>query len=240
MIASMTETIRQFVALGGPVVFVLLCVSVAALAIAIAKIWQFVELGVGRHGSARAALKKWEKGDQGDAIEMAAAHRTLLSRIALMAMRGAYADGSETHVKVEERVTAEAETRLHKLESGFRALDAIAQLSPLMGLFGTVLGMIEAFRQLQAAGDAVEPSLLAGGIWVALLTTAVGLAVAMPTSLLLTWLESRVADERMAAQALIVSVFRPGLAEEPPIVVRRSSAGELASSANHSAANHAG
>ena len=57
-----------------------------------------------------------------------------------------------------------------------------------MGLFGTVLGMIDAFRALQAAGDAVDPSVLAGGIWVALLTTAAGLGVAMPTSLALTFL----------------------------------------------------
>ena len=79
----------------------------------------------------------------------------------------------------------------------------MAQIAPLLGLFGTVLGMIDAFRALQSAGTAVDPTVLAGGIWVALLTTAAGLAVAMPTSLLLTWLESRTARERdFAALAL--------------------------------------
>ena len=56
----------------------------------------------------------------------------------------------------------------------------IASLSPLLGLLGTVLGMIEAFQQMEAAGSQVDPSILSGGIWQALLTTAVGLAVAIP------------------------------------------------------------
>jgi biopolymer transport protein ExbB len=62
--------------------------------------------------------------------------------------------------------------------------------------------MIEAFRQLQGAGSAVDPSLLAGGIWVALLTTAAGLAVAMPVSLVLTWFETRIENERVAIETV--------------------------------------
>ena len=77
-----------------------------------------------------------------------------------------------------KRLQAEAEVRFARLEGGFRLLDSVAQLAPLLGLFGTVLGMIEAFQSLQDAGSQVDPSLLAGGIWVALLTTAVGLALA--------------------------------------------------------------
>jgi biopolymer transport protein ExbB len=108
---------------------------------------------------------------------------------------------------VEEEVGRVALGRLHELQRGFRALDAIAQISPLLGLFGTVLGMIEAFRQLQGAGSAVDPSILAGGIWVALLTTAAGLAVAMPVSLMLTWFETRVENERVAIETTATSFF---------------------------------
>jgi biopolymer transport protein ExbB len=97
------------------------------------------------------------------------------------------------------RMTAEAETRLARIEGGFRLLDSIAQIAPLLGLFGTVLGMIDAFRALQEAGQSVDPSALAGGIWVALLTTAAGLAIAMPTTLALTWLEGRAEGERLLA-----------------------------------------
>jgi biopolymer transport protein ExbB len=113
---------------------------------------------------------------------------------------------------LDGRLDAEAGLALARLERGFRLLDTIAQLAPLLGLFGTVLGMIEAFQSLQEAGSSVDPSLLAGGIWVALLTTAVGLAVAMPTSMILTWLESRTARERVFADKALRTVLVPGLA----------------------------
>ena len=107
------------------------------------------------------------------------------------------------------RLNALAELQFVKLESGFRLLDSVAQLAPLLGLFGTVLGMIEAFQSLQDAGSQVDPSLLAGGIWVALLTTAVGLAVSMPTSMALAWLESKVEKERVFLEWAISIIYAP-------------------------------
>jgi len=62
-----------------------------------------------------------------------------------------------------------------------------------LGLLGTVLGMIAAFQTLQEAGSRADPAALAGGIWEALLTTAAGMAVAIPASMALAWFES-VAD----------------------------------------------
>jgi biopolymer transport protein ExbB len=123
---------------------------------------------------------------------------------------------------VSDRLEAEAETRFLRLEHGFRFLDTVAQIAPLLGLFGTVLGMIDAFRALQDAGSQVDPSILAGGIWVALLTTAVGLAVAMPTSALLSWLETRMEGERVIAARAIATVIHPmgGTGEQraaPPV-----------------------
>ena len=59
-------------------------------------------------------------------------------------------------------------------------LEIIAQVSPLIGLLGTVIGMIDSFNELELGGSLVDPSILAGGIWTALLTTAMGLIVAIP------------------------------------------------------------
>ena len=59
-------------------------------------------------------------------------------------------------------------------------LAVVAQSSPLLGLLGTVVGMIAAFVQIESLGEAVTPSDMAGGIWEALLTTAAGLIVAIP------------------------------------------------------------
>jgi biopolymer transport protein ExbB len=66
-------------------------------------------------------------------------------------------------------------------EKRLAVLASVAHLAPLCGLFGTVLGMIEVFRKLESIGGRADVSLLSGGIWVALLTTAFGLLVAIPT-----------------------------------------------------------
>ena len=93
---------------------------------------------------------------------------------------------------------AEAAAEMGRLRSGFRFMELAATAAPLLGLLGTVLGMIEAFRQLEAAGTKVNPSLLAGGIWEALLTTAAGMVVALIALACLSIMESLA--ERTAAR----------------------------------------
>ena len=84
---------------------------------------------------------------------------------------------------------------LQKMERGFRTLAVLGNTAPLLGLFGTIIGMIKAFMVIEQAGGRVDAQALAGGIWEALLTTGVGLAVAIPILLLLHLLEG-MADRR--------------------------------------------
>jgi len=81
-------------------------------------------------------------------------------------------------VRVAER---EADAALDELGSGMSLLAFVAQAAPLFGLLGTVLGMVDLFSGMEAAGAAAEMSTLSAGIWKALLTTAAGLVVAIPT-----------------------------------------------------------
>ncbi|MEL6467622.1 MAG: MotA/TolQ/ExbB proton channel family protein [Pseudomonadota bacterium] len=185
--------------LGGPVVMVLLAVSVVTVAVVLYKLWQFAAAHVGRHHALRAAVAVWDAGDRARAREALARSRSYLAPLVEAAFDG----------RDRVRLQAMAEERFVRLERGFRYLDSVAQLAPLLGLFGTVLGMIEAFQSLQAAGAQVDPSILAGGIWVALLTTAVGLVVAMPTALALAWFEGRMEQERVVADALILTAVAP-------------------------------
>lgn len=201
MIDQMLDIILSLVELGGWVVAVLLILSVFAVAIILAKLVQFARERVGAHGRARKALTLWSKRDYAGAQQAIGGDRSAVSQTLETAIRlSARREASKS--AIEEEVGRMAIGRLHNLQRGFRALDTIAQIGPLLGLFGTVLGMIQAFQSLQEAGNAVDPSILAGGIWVALLTTAVGLAVAMPISLVLTWMESRVENERVAIETL--------------------------------------
>ena len=70
---------------------------------------------------------------------------------------------------------------LRRLDTNVHIIEIIARITPLLGLLGTVTGMIKAFMEIQAAGGVVDPDALAGGIWEAMLTTAAGLIVAIPT-----------------------------------------------------------
>lgn len=200
---NILETLNALFALGGPVIAILFVMSVLTLTVTLYKIWQFSVSGVGRHRVLSEALELWDSGQTGAARIRLKASRSYLAPLLGEAMDGAQRSG------IEARLDAEASLSLAVLERGFRLLDTVAQIAPLLGLFGTVLGMIEAFRSLQGAGSTVDPSLLAGGIWVALLTTAVGLAVAIPTSIVLAWLESRTARERVFADKALRTVLVP-------------------------------
>ena len=72
------------------------------------------------------------------------------------------------------------EKETEKLNRFMPTLEILGKVSPLIGLLGTVIGMIDSFNELELGGSLVDPSILAGGIWTALLTTAMGLIVAIP------------------------------------------------------------
>lgn len=201
---SPLTALREILALGGPVVAILIVMSILTLAVTIYKLWQFAACGVGRHRVLSEALTAWNAGDRTTARARLADSTSYLAPIVGAAMESPDIPG------IDDRLDAEAGLALAGLERGFRLLDTVAQLAPLLGLFGTVLGMIGAFQSLQSAGSAVDPSLLAGAIWVALVTTAVGLAVAMPTSMVLSWFESRTARERVFADKALRTVLVPG------------------------------
>ena len=81
---------------------------------------------------------------------------------------------------------------LRRLEKNLGALGIIGHIAPLLGLLGTVTGMIRAFITIQELGGKVDASALAGGIWEALITTAAGLSVAVPALIFHHYFEGRV------------------------------------------------
>lgn len=187
---------------GGPVVSILLALSVVAIAVALAKAWQFAHARVGRHAGAWEAVRRWNANRNADVSFLQRDNSLAARTVALIMSRPA----REAPAQTREVAESFAMLRLHELTRLTGVLDVIAQIAPLLGLFGTVLGMIEAFQQLEGAGAAVDPSALAGGIWVALLTTAVGLGVAMPASVLAAWFDGRINNERVALDGLITAM----------------------------------
>lgn len=205
---TLIDAVRSFLQLGGPVVAILAALSVVALALILLKFLQFWRCEVGRPVHADRAVRRWREGRPREALAQVRGAGSASARSVAIALELTGQCGLSRQ-SVEEEVRADATRMLHEFQSGLKLLDAIAQTAPLLGLFGTVLGMIEAFRQLQAAGASVDPSMLAGGIWVALLTTAVGLAVAMPVSLAVTWFEARLEGERVAIETRTAEILSP-------------------------------
>ena len=89
------------------------------------------------------------------------------------------------------------------LSSGLRLLDLISMISPLLGLLGTVIGMVQSFQDLSLAEGSANASVLAGGIWLALLTTAGGLVVAIPAAIGASLLTGRVESAALKIESAV-------------------------------------
>ena len=89
-------------------------------------------------------------------------------------------EGLKKSAKKDDEVYFYLNEKFKKIQFLMPSLEIISQVSPLIGLLGTVVGMIDSFNELELGGSLVDPSILAGGIWTALLTTAMGLLVAIP------------------------------------------------------------
>ena len=93
---------------------------------------------------------------------------------------------------------------IRKLDQFLPTLEIISNVSPLMGLLGTVIGMINSFNKLEIGGSLVDPALLAGGIWTALLTTAIGLVVAIPALVAHHFFEKKVLEFQQSMENFYV------------------------------------
>ena len=195
------ETLTAFLGRGGPALWAIAALSVAALAVALWKVWALMR-PLGRD-MASAAVDLWAT-DRSAAIRLLEGRSDMGSvvyRSMIGLENGAPADLLRQSAEVDGRAW------LASLSTGTRVLELTVVIAPLLGLLGTVLGMIEAFRALEEAGARADPSLLAGGIWEALLTTAAGMAVAIPASVALSWIESRRARAAGDLEALLTRLF---------------------------------
>lgn len=202
-IAQAIGALHHLAALGGPVIWLLLAMAVFAVTLMLVKAWQILRFDW--HGRARLAqaMAQWRAGHDGRAIELLHDVRHPAGRVLLLAMRGSSAPAP----LLRDELQRLARAALGNLQSWMRALELVAVTAPLLGLLGTVLGMVEAFRNLNEAGAQADPGLLSSGIWQALLTTAAGLIVAVPATLGHGWLERRI--ERLAdrLQDSVTQVF---------------------------------
>ena len=211
----------DFILLGGPAIWAIAALSVVALALVLWKVWRLALLGAWAGGRrARRAVALWAQGLEDSAVQELQGRRTCRAVLILAAME-ARRDLSLDDDGARAETQRVARNLIAQARSGLRPLELIATIAPLLGLLGTVLGMIAAFQALQEAGSQADPATLAGGIWEALLTTAAGMAVAIPASMALTWFESVVDRLRLEMEDAATRIFlRPVRQTAEPVVAR--------------------
>ncbi|MBM3252210.1 MAG: MotA/TolQ/ExbB proton channel family protein [Candidatus Omnitrophica bacterium] len=196
---------RIFLA-GGPLMWPILLCSVLALAIAIEKFLHLQRIRIDFKGFLDAIIEKLKRSNIKEAISICDSVNAPISGI----LRAGIIKYTASRDEIKESMEDASLYEIPKLEKNLSALATIAHVSPLLGLLGTVTGMVRAFQVIQMKATSlnpVSPGDLAGGIWEALLTTVAGLVVAIPTFVAYNFFVSRVNSiivnmERVATELL--------------------------------------
>ena len=211
--------ILDFVEKGGLLMYPIGFASVLALGLFLERLWSLQRTKVlpSRFLEIVSKLLSQERYQEAEAL--CNGNDSHIARILESGIRYA---GRERSV-IKEVMEETGQREVHFLERFTGAMGAIATIAPLLGLLGTVTGMIKVFQRIvnqASAGQSVDPGAFANGIWEALLTTAAGLAVAIPTLLAYRFILSRIdqyaiemADVGLkAAEYLVPEAQRPTIA----------------------------
>ena len=160
--------------------------------------------------------------DKDEAIELCEKSGSPMAKIMLSALRR----HGRPAVEVEQAVLDCGERESNFLRRNMRAILAISNVTPLLGLLGTVLGMIQSFNDISSSQAMGRPELLAGGIGQALLTTAAGLLVAIPAYVAYIFfvgrIDSLIIEMDTQAQRLVDIISAEGLQENEGTRTRRT------------------
>ncbi|MBW2039263.1 MAG: MotA/TolQ/ExbB proton channel family protein [Deltaproteobacteria bacterium] len=178
----------SFLAKGGILVIPILFCSVIALTIVLERLYQFRKLKIKNPDLPMEIQKALKEQKTNGALSMAENSKGILGKVLREGIKR-YGRGKEA---IEKALSNAAEREVEELERHLPVLATVGNIAPLLGLLGTVTGMIRAFMVIERLGGRVNASVLAGGIWEAMLTTALGLSVAIPTVVAHNYLVNRV------------------------------------------------
>jgi biopolymer transport protein ExbB len=190
-------------ATGGTGIVVIGVLSVVALAVAIERLWRFRAEAIAPRHLVERALPLWQAGDFEQLASVLAADRSTASRIVAFLVQHRRLAASALATRAGEM----AALALRREQQKAYPLAVIATIAPLVGLLGTVVGMIEAFHVIAFAGGLGDPALLAGGISKALVNTAAGLAVALPALGMHHYLRNRLVSVGIDLETQINRLF---------------------------------
>ena len=196
----------KYISAGGPVMYPIILCSVVGLAVSIQKIVQLVLMPTGSDQLMRSVKVNMSQGRPVEAMQAAKAAKGPVAGLA----RAAVSNYGRPYNEIKDAIEMAGREEVHAMERKMNVLDGIVTLAPLLGLLGTVTGLIKNFQVLSAFAGLTTPAQLSGGIAEAMITTAAGLIVAAPLMLVYSWLsvviDDKVAEmDRRAAELLAIT-----------------------------------
>lgn len=176
---------------GGPLMYILVICSIAVLTVIIERIIVLNRYKLDVASFMSKVLEAVRRNRIMEAIELCERTPSPITEV----IKAGLLKHSATRQEIKEAMEESALTEVPKLEKNLNLLATLAHVSPLIGLLGTVTGMVQAFQVIQEKATAlnpVSPGDLAGGIWEALLTTVGGLSVAIPAIIAYNFLVTKV------------------------------------------------
>ena len=201
----------EFVRAGGPFMWPIIICSIAAVGILLERLWTLQRKRVLPQDLIKKVTDLADRNQVNPKVIEALEKNSPLGRI----LAAALANRHRGREIMMERIEDTGRHVVHELERFLNSLGTIASISPLLGLLGTVTGIIRAFNAVMLGGMG-DPRMLAGGISEALITTAGGLAVAIPSFIAYRYLRGKV--ERIVVEMEKIAVtFADTLGSEPQV-----------------------
>jgi len=191
----------DFLSKGGPLVIPIVICSVISLTLICERLYRFHKARL-KDPMFLDSVKELIKNNKSEeALRLCREAKSPIGNILAKGIEKAHYSGCCKNLsELEKSLSHAGQQELRELDRYLPTLATIANIAPLLGLFGTVTGMIRAFMVIQELGGKVNASVLAGGIWEAMLTTALGLAVALPTVIAYNYLVGKVENFAHAMQ----------------------------------------
>ncbi|CCQ89401.1 putative biopolymer transport protein exbB-like 2 [Nitrospina gracilis 3/211] len=185
---TMFQSAMDLITKGGIIMVPILLCSVIAVAIIIERLVYFNKRKENPEALYKSVQEALRKKNTAKALELCRRSHGPVARV----LEAGVHNHNAPKWQLEETLSMVGQEEMESMERNIKGLEVIAAISPLMGLLGTVIGMVQAFNQVAEYKGQVNPSLLAGGIWEALLTTAAGLAVAIPVLVMMHFFDKRI------------------------------------------------
>lgn len=182
------DNLYDFIVAGGPIMWPLGLCSVIALAFTVERWIRLNRIAIGSRRLGETIVESLRSGGSKAALETCASQKNALTRI-LGAGLERFDGGAPA---IEKAVEDAGSKEVRRMTSSLRPLATVVTIAPLLGLLGTVWGMVEAFSNIALQNGMGKPELLASGISQALITTVAGLVIAIPTQAIYYWFKSKI------------------------------------------------